>query len=59
MIDAGMPANRVSAASYADTQPVQSNDTVEGKAANRRIAIVVVPDLSSLPGYDELNKMSN
>lgn len=57
MIDAGMPAERVSAASFGDTQPVASNDTVEGKAANRRIAIVVVPDLSSLPGYEELNKL--
>lgn len=56
MIEAGMPAERVSAASFADTAPVQSNATVEGKAANRRIAIVVVPDLSSLPGYDELQK---
>lgn len=57
MIDAGMPATRVSAASFADTHPVQSNDTPEGKAANRRIAIVVVPDLSTMPGYDELNKV--
>lgn len=58
MIDSGMPSNRVSAASFGDTQPVQPNETPEGKAANRRIAIVVVPDLSSLPGYEELNKMS-
>lgn len=58
MIDAGMPANRVSAASFGETSPVQSNDTPEGRAANRRIAIVVVPDLSSLPGYDELQKVS-
>lgn len=56
MIDAGMPAERVSAASFGDTTPRQSNDTTEGKAANRRIAIVVVPDLSSMPGYDELSK---
>lgn len=58
MVDGGMPADRVSAASYGDTQPVKPNDTVEGKAANRRIAIVVVPDLSSLPGYEELQKLS-
>lgn len=58
MIDEGMPANRVSAASYADTSPILKNDTEEGRAANRRIAIVVVPDLSSLPGYDELQKIS-
>lgn len=59
MIDAGMPANRVSAASYGDTSPVKPNETPEGKAANRRIAIVVVPDLSTMPGYDELNKMGS
>ena len=58
MIEAGMPANRVSAASYADANPVQPNDTAEGKAANRRVAITVVPDLASLPGYEELQKLS-
>ncbi len=56
MIEAGMPPERVSAASFGDTSPRQSNDTAEGRAANRRIAIVVVPDLSTLPGYDELSK---
>ena len=58
MIEAGMPSPRVSAASYGDSSPVQPNDTAEGKAANRRVAIVVVPDLASLPGYDELQKLS-
>jgi chemotaxis protein MotB len=58
MIDSGLPAERVSAASFADTHPVKPNDSVEDRAANRRVAIVVVPDLSSLPGYDELQKMS-
>jgi len=58
MIDSGMTSDRVSAASFADTQPIQANDTAEGRAANRRVAIVVVPDLSSLPGYDELQKYS-
>ncbi len=58
MIGAGMPAQRVSAASYADANPVQPNDSTEGRAANRRVAIVVVPDLASLPGYDELQKLS-
>lgn len=59
MIDSGMPGDRVSAASYGEFQPVHANDSTEGKAANRRIAIVIVPDLSSLPGYDELQKLSN
>ena len=30
------------------------NDTTENKALNRRIEVVVVPDLSTLPGFDEL-----
>lgn len=58
MIDEDMPPTRVSAASYGDSQPVASNDTLEGKALNRRIEIVIVPDLSSLPGYEELKKLS-
>ena len=58
MVEAGMPATRISAASYADTRPVKANDTDEGKSANRRIEIVLVPDLSGLPGFEELQKAS-
>lgn len=58
LVDAGLPAERVSAASYADTMPVSENDTKEGRANNRRIEIVVVPDLSQMPGYDELQRMA-
>jgi chemotaxis protein MotB len=58
MLDAGMPADRISAASYGDTQPIAVNETDEGKAQNRRIAIVIVPDLSGLPGFDELNQLA-
>ncbi|MBX2986608.1 MAG: OmpA family protein [Bdellovibrionaceae bacterium] len=58
MVETGMPADRVSAASYSEYLPVKPNDTAENRAANRRIAIVVVPDLSSLPGYDELQKLA-
>jgi chemotaxis protein MotB len=58
MVDSGMPTNRISAASYGDSKPVKPNDSPENKAANRRIEIVVVPDLSGLPGFDELNRVS-
>lgn len=57
MVEAGMPANRLSAAAYADTRPTHSNDTEEGRAQNRRIDIVLVPDLSDLPGAEEIEKM--
>jgi chemotaxis protein MotB len=58
MVDAGMPADRISAASYGEVKPARPNDTPEGRASNRRIEIVVVPDLSSLPGFQELNRAS-
>ncbi len=58
MVDAGMPQERISAASFGETKPARPNDTPENKAANRRIEIVVVPDLSSLPGFDELQRVA-
>lgn len=59
MLEAGMPADRISAASYGDSKPARDNETPEGKAANRRIEIVVTPDLSTLPGFDELNRVAS
>jgi chemotaxis protein MotB len=42
-------AERFSVAGYADTAPVDSNDTVEGRAHNRRVDIVVLNQLSKVP----------
>jgi chemotaxis protein MotB len=50
----GVPANRLSAAGYAETQPVASNDTPEGRAQNRRIEIVLMPNLDELPDLSSL-----
>jgi len=58
LIKSGLGADRVSAASFAENRPVDTNRTREGKANNRRIEIVMVPDLSTLPGYDELKRLS-
>lgn len=54
----GVPADRLSAASYSEFRPVAANTSDTGKASNRRIEIVLVPDLSLLPGYDELKALS-
>ncbi|MFO0680721.1 MAG: OmpA family protein [Sandaracinus sp.] len=54
LIGAGMPADRLSAAGYADTQPVDTNDTDEGRAHNRRIEIVLVPNIDELPDLSAL-----
>ena len=38
----GIPAQRLAVAGYADTVPVESNDTETGRAHNRRVDIVIL-----------------
>lgn len=52
----GVAETRLSAAGYADTQPVTSNDTPEGRAQNRRIEIVLMPNLEELPDLSPLEQ---
>lgn len=54
LIENGVSAGRLSAAGYADTQPVSENDTAEGRAKNRRIEIALVPNLDELPDLSQL-----
>ena len=41
---AGMDARRLGAVGYGEFRPVADNATAEGRAKNRRIAIVILPD---------------
>jgi chemotaxis protein MotB len=54
MGDKGVAPERLSAAGYADTQPVAANDTPEGRQQNRRIEIVLMPNLQELPDMSAL-----
>jgi chemotaxis protein MotB len=45
----GFTPDRLSASGYGDTHPVADNSTVEGQAANRRVEIVIVSDISLAP----------
>lgn len=54
MVSRGFPEDQLSAASFGDNAPVATNGTDAGRAQNRRIEIVVLPDLSDLPGYKKL-----
>jgi len=54
LIAGGMKPQVLGAAGYADADPVASNDAPEGKAQNRRIEIVLEPNLSDLPNLDSL-----
>jgi chemotaxis protein MotB len=49
MIAAGFDPNNLAAAGYGEFDPVAPNDTDEGRQLNRRIEIILVPDLSELP----------
>lgn len=54
LIEQGMSADRLSAAGYADTQPVAANSSAEGRAQNRRIEIVLLPNLDELPDLSSI-----
>ena len=43
----GISPARLSAGGYADERPLATNDTVEGRAANRRVELVVLADVSA------------
>jgi chemotaxis protein MotB len=54
LLAGGMKPQVLGAAGYAEVDPVAANDTPEGKAQNRRIEIVLEPNLSDLPNLDSL-----
>ncbi len=54
MIERGFPAPHIGAAGFAEFDPVGSNDTEEGRAENRRIEIILVPNLGELKGIREM-----
>jgi chemotaxis protein MotB len=56
MISQGMDPKRLAAAGYGEFDPVVANDSTEHRAQNRRIEIVLQPNLSDLPPMDDLMK---
>jgi chemotaxis protein MotB len=52
--DGGMDPKVLSAAGYADQLPVAPNDTPENKQKNRRIEIVLQPNLEDLPPLEDV-----
>jgi chemotaxis protein MotB len=44
----GVPQERLSIAGYADTAPIASNDTAEGRARNRRVDIVLLNEQGAI-----------
>jgi chemotaxis protein MotB len=54
LVAGGMKPTVLGAAGYGENDPVATNDTPEHKAQNRRIEIVLEPNLSDLPNLDNL-----
>jgi outer membrane protein OmpA-like peptidoglycan-associated protein len=43
LIQGGIPTANIQTYGLADRQPLASNETVEGRASNRRVTIIVIP----------------
>jgi chemotaxis protein MotB len=53
MIEAKMKAENIVVAGYGQFDPIAKNSTPEGRRENRRIEIILLPDLSELPQLPE------
>ena len=49
----GVSPKKIAAAGYGEFDPVSSNETEEGRALNRRIEIILMPNLDELPQIPE------
>jgi chemotaxis protein MotB len=56
LVQSGVRPDVLAAAGYGEWDPVARNDTTEHRAQNRRIEIVLQPNLSDLPPMDDLMK---
>ena len=52
LIDAGVVPENLSGAAYGEHQPVAPNDDREGRRLNRRIEIVMLPNLEVISGTE-------
>ena len=55
LVSQGMNPRKLAAAGYGEFDPIAANDTNEHRAQNRRIEIVLQPNISDLPPIEEPN----
>jgi len=55
LIKGGLGADRVRAVGYADSRPVATNDTEEGRSKNRRVEIIVTQSSQPIAAVSEKN----
>ncbi len=53
LIEKGVLPGKLSATGFGEFRPVDSNDTAKGRLKNRRVEIVILPELKKIPGEDK------
>jgi chemotaxis protein MotB len=48
----GLSPDRLSAVGYGEYQPVASNDTGKGRQLNRRVEIIILPQVTKVKGSE-------
>ncbi len=56
LVQQGMNPKKLAAAGYGEFDPIAANDTTEHRAQNRRIEIVLQPNIGDLPPLDDVIK---
>ncbi|RMG94002.1 MAG: chemotaxis protein MotB [Deltaproteobacteria bacterium] len=56
LVEQGYPPTQLGAAGFAEYDPIADNSTEEGRAKNRRIEIILMPNLGEIPGLRKLLK---
>jgi chemotaxis protein MotB len=59
MIEAGYPPQRIGAAGFGEFDPTGPNDSEKGREQNRRIEIILMPNLGEIPGMKEMLERGN
>lgn len=54
MIESGLSPKHVGAAGFGEFDPIGDNKTEEGRAVNRRIEVILMPNLGQIPGMQEM-----
>ncbi|MBD3236156.1 MAG: OmpA family protein [Candidatus Eisenbacteria bacterium] len=49
LVTSGVPGETVTIRGYGETQPIASNDSVQGKALNRRVELTITVDETKVP----------
>ena len=58
--ECGMEPQKMSAIGYGEYRPVETNDTKEGRARNRRVEIIILPKEITKKSYEEVqSKLSD